>query len=98
MTSCWFKRTLPNVGPCDGRMDPCHLIKAQVVRREVGTEHIWDPRLIVPGCRRHHSMLDHSRQLRIPRALLPSAVEEFAEEFELVYWLEREYGFEEEAA
>ena len=95
---CWFAHNLQGVGSCDGRQDPCHLIKAQVIRREVGTEAIWDQRVIVPGCRRHHGMLDHSRQIRIPRSLLPGSVEAFAHDHGLEWWLAREYGELEEAA
>lgn len=73
-------------------MDPCHLLKAQQVRREVGLEHIWDERIIVPGCRRHHSMLDHSRQIRIPRSMLPPSVEEFAREHGVEWMVEKTYG------
>lgn len=40
----------------------------------------------------HHGMLDQSRRLRIPRAALPAAVEEFAAELGLGWWLDREYG------
>lgn len=90
--ACWFARTLDGIGPCEGRTDPCHLVKAQVIRREVGVDHIWDERVIVPGCRRHHGMLDHSRQIRLPRGLLPASVEEFAREHGMTWWLEREYG------
>jgi hypothetical protein len=37
-------------------------------------------------------MLDQSRTLRIPRDMLPPAVEEFAAEYGLLWWVEREYG------
>ena len=40
----------------------------------------------------HHGKLDQSRTLRIPRADLPSDVEEFAAELGLTWWLDREYG------
>jgi hypothetical protein len=43
-------------------------------------------------------MLDTSRKLRIARAELPPAVEEFAAELGLVWWLDREYGVVADAA
>lgn len=89
---CWFQANLTGVGPCEGRIDRCHLIKAQVIRREAGAEHVWDPRVFVPGCRLHHAALDHARSLRVPRASLPRAVEEFAAEHGLGWWVAREYG------
>lgn len=57
-----------------------------------------DPRSFVACCGGpmgpggHHGMLDQSRTLRIPREQLPAAVEEFAAELGLVWWLDREYG------
>lgn len=55
-----------------------------------------DERPWVWGCgaggQGHHSMLDHSRTLRVPRAAIPEAVEAFAQQFGLVWWLDREYG------
>jgi hypothetical protein len=61
-----------------------------------------DERAWVPGCgglvglSGHHGQLDssaHDRtRLRIPRVLLPPAVEEYAEELGLVYWLTKTYG------
>jgi hypothetical protein len=45
----------------------------------------WRP----PG---HHGMLDTSRKIRLPRAVLPARLESFAEEHELLWWLDREYG------
>jgi hypothetical protein len=43
-------------------------------------------------------MLDYARTIRIPRDALPLAVEEFAAEHGLTWWLEREYGLREDAA
>lgn len=40
----------------------------------------------------HHGQLDQSRSLRIPRDKLPRAVEDFAHELDLSWWLVREYG------
>lgn len=59
---------------------------------------IDDQRTFVPicggltGCSGHHGQLDVSRKLRIPRDLVPVAVEEFAEQFGLTWWLDRTYG------
>lgn len=43
------------------------------------------------GLSGHHGMLDVARKLRIPRDRLPDAVEEFAAEHGLTWWLERGY-------
>jgi len=51
-----------------------------------------DPRLLVDACMTHHHHLDFSRKLRIPRESLPESVEQFAIEYQLVWWLDREYG------
>ena len=40
----------------------------------------------------HHGMLDQSRTLRVPRAMLPRRVEWFAEALGLEWWLDRTYG------
>lgn len=40
----------------------------------------------------HHGMLDQSRKLRVARADLPVAVEEFAAELGLTWYLDRTYG------
>lgn len=90
---CWFKATVAGCGPCEGPLQRAHLVRAQVIAREVNAEFetLWDPRCWVPGCERHHRMLDHSRQIRIPRELLPAAVEEFAGEHGLTWWIDREY-------
>lgn len=57
-----------------------------------------DPRSWVPvcggptGCSGHHGQLDYSRKLRIARADLPPAVEKFAAEYSLLWYLDRTYG------
>ena len=59
---------------------------------------LWDERAWVPmcggltGCSGHHGALDTARTLRIRRDELPAAVEEFAAEHGLEWWLGREYG------
>jgi hypothetical protein len=89
-------------GPCDGRLVRAHLIPKQLLKREHLSQ--WDPRVWVPCCGGptgiggHHGMLDHSRTLKIPRGALPIAVEEFARETGLTWWLDREYGPLEQAA
>lgn len=94
---CWFAK-IPGAGACDGKLRRCHLIPAQLIRRELGQAHVWDPRVFVlgcggpMGCSGHHGQLDHSRTLRVPRAMLPASVEVFAAEHGLVWWLDREYG------
>lgn len=102
--TCWVALHVPNPGPCNGQLVRAHLIKQQTIRREAGKAHVWDDRVWVPvcggptGCSGHHGQLDYSRTLRIPRDALPIAVEEFAAEHGLTWWLEREYGPAEWAA
>ena len=97
---CWFRHHLTGIGPCQGSLFRCHLIPRQLLKRE-GLEHLVDdPRTWVPGCggpmgnAGHHGRLDSRgcNPLRIPRALLPASVEEFAVENGLTWWLAREYG------
>ncbi len=51
-----------------------------------------DPRCWVPACWAHHQALDIARTLRVTREQLPPAVESYAAEYGVVWWLEREYG------
>lgn len=101
---CWFTK-IPGVESreCDGKLRRCHLIRKQVIDKEAPLADPWDERVWVWGCGGptgvggHHGKLDYSRTLRIPRELLPPEVEDFAEEHEIQWWLDREYG-EREAA
>lgn len=96
---CWLAQFAPvNLGACDGRLDPCHLIPAQLLRRELGDGTIGFEDLTVPGCRRHHGLFDVSKRIRVPRERLPGRVERFAEEAGLTWWLDRTYGPLEAAA
>lgn len=58
----------------------------------------WDSRCWVWGCggmtgnAGHHGMLDTARTLRVCRHRLPLAVEEFAADYGISWWLDREYG------
>lgn len=103
MTGCWLAKNGVHergaMPPCDGRLRKCHLIaKQEMRRRKMALRDQWDPRVWVWGCGGvagnggHHGMLDHSRTLRIPRDRLPPALEEFARDHDLVWWLTREYG------
>ncbi|HEY4452355.1 MAG TPA: hypothetical protein VGN13_12270 [Solirubrobacteraceae bacterium] len=87
--------------PCSGRLERCHLIARQTIKREVqlpeGDERdfreiLWDPRVWVPGCVFHHGQLDMARKIRLARGDLPVGVEEFACEFGLVWVLDRVFG------
>jgi hypothetical protein len=91
--TCWLAQFAPDV-PCDGRMDPVHLIRKQVIRREVSRSRavLWTPAVLKPGCRRHHTMLDQSKTLRIPSSALPGETEAWALENGLEWWLIETYG------
>ena len=94
LADCFLARFAPQV-PCDGPTDFCHLIPKQVLKREIATDDpdvIWHPSTYVPGCRRHHNMLDVERTLKIPRSELPWKMIAFCEAFGLMWWVEREYG------
>lgn len=71
---CWLKRFAPDV-PCDGRMQWAHLIREQTIRKRVSRAKavLWDQRVLQPACYRHHTMLDSSKTLRVPRSALPAA-------------------------
>jgi hypothetical protein len=90
--------------PCDGRLVKAHLIRRQVIRRELGPALEWHGDTWVwacggiTGCSGHHGALDHARTLRVPRGELPADVEDFAAKHGLGWWLTREYGPLEAAA
>jgi hypothetical protein len=96
--ACWFK-DLPDAGPCDGRLVRCHLVRRQVLRRELNAAPavMNDPRGWVwgcggpTGCSGHNGALDWSRTLRVPRDRLPVEFMEFMEELALGWWVDREY-------
>ena len=104
---CWLAG-LPDAGDCQGQLQRCHLISKQHIRREIWQSRRWkasgkldgltlhdlqaDPRTWVPGCQRHHFLLDEAFKLQIPRYLLPPAVEEYAAQWGLVWLLDRLYG------
>ena len=88
---CWLAQFQPTA--CQGEVQLCHLIKQQRLRDyHVPEEAIWDQRVLVPGCERHHNALDKTRTLRVPRVALPPEVEEYAAEHQLLWSLDRDYG------
>lgn len=108
---CWFAKV--DARACSGRLERCHLLSKQTIRREVWQSRkwktsgllpatffdlVWDRRVWVPGCSGHHYLLDQSKKLTIPRESLPDGVEAYAEQWELAWWLTREYGEIREAA
>jgi hypothetical protein len=52
---------------------------------------LWDPRDGIPLGRYHHNQIEHDHA-RIPRELLPPAVEDFAAEMGLGWRLDHDYG------
>lgn len=60
-------------------------------------ELIWHPAVWVPGCGglhgsgAHHGAFDNGR-LTVPRSALPAALEAFAEEHRLGWYLDKRYG------
>lgn len=96
---CFFA-DLPGAGRCDGRLVRCHLIRQQVLDRELnaGRGLVRDPRLWVWGCggvsglAGHHGAFDVARTLRVPRYRLPGPFLALVEELGLGWWVDREYG------
>jgi hypothetical protein len=88
--------------PCEGRLIRAHLIPRQLFLRVLlpsqAVKAIYDPRSYVLACGGptgvggHHGELDHSRTLKIPRWAIPETTEALAAEYELTWWLTREYG------
>jgi hypothetical protein len=98
-------RLHPVLNACSGPLTRCHLIPRQLMRREIKDRHeldaaVADLRGWVPGCLRHHDLLDRARRLRIPAENLPDTLWELAAELgdPFTFWLEREYGLREVAA
>lgn len=84
--------------PCDGALIRAHLIAKQALRRR-GFDP-WDERSWVwacggpwPGLSGHHGAFD-AFKLRVPAVALPGALVEMCEEFGMVPYIERRYGYE----
>lgn len=105
---CWLAQF--SDAPCDGELVAAHLIPKQRIKRELRGYMpvalkliVWDERVWVPVCGGptgiggHHGMLD-GRSLLVPRSALPAGLEEFAQEYGLVWSLDRDFGLREAAA
>lgn len=61
-----------------------------VIQRVARDDIVYDERVGVPGCRRHHDLMDNKR-VRIPYLYVPLATRSFAAEFGLDWSLERDF-------
>ncbi len=88
--SCFFARYDPKHRACFGRTDPCHLLEKQWLKR-AGVEDVWDRRLWVEGCRRHHGLFDH-HMISVPHEALPWDFLAVCDELGLAALVDRRYG------
>lgn len=94
---CWLAQFATT--SCEGRMDKAHLLpKSRLKKEHVPAEALWDPRVWVPACRKHHSAFDVARTLRVPRSALPVGLVRYAEDHGVGWLVDRDFGPEEEAA
>jgi hypothetical protein len=101
MPECWFKR-LPDAGPCEGRLVKCHLIKRQVLVRELGKREgerlVRDDRTWVWGCGGpmgpggHHGQFKPDGPKGIPLSLLPEGYTRLMAELGLWWYVERTFN------
>ena len=88
---------------CEGRLVKAHLIRGQVLFKELPAEVAaavyWsDPGWVGAwgglgwGNAGHHGAFDESKRIRVERAVIPRATEEFADRWVLTWWLDRTYG------
>lgn len=86
---CWLAQfselPCPSLWDPTGRMQRCHLISQQRIKRELaGLPHltgiIWDPRAWVWGCAFHHKLFDDG-VIRPERDDLPTGVLTFVEDY-----------------
>ena len=87
--------------PCEGRLVKVHLLKQEVIKRELSAEVakllLWDPRVWVWGCggpmgiSGHHGAFDTSKRLRIPRSAISADLEELCKQHDLVWWIDFTY-------
>lgn len=84
--------------PCDGRLRHVHLVEKQALWRRGHDP--WDERSWVwacggpwPGLSAHHGEFDRFK-LVVPASALPATLIEMCEEFSMVPYIERRYGYE----
>lgn len=82
---------------CDGPLDAHHLIKKQRIRVHVSTleeperlRAMYDPRIGIPVCRRHHHELEHGFKPMFYEDL-PQAAIEYARDWGLEWSLDRDF-------
>ena len=82
-------------GRCgNGNVQGAHIISQQHLKRLGLSEFLWDTRNGMLLCAWHHNR--HDRYLeRVPRNQLPEGVEDFCEEHEIMYLLDKQYPKEE---
>jgi len=101
MPECWFK-SLPDAGPCDGRLVKCHLIKRQVLERELGKREggrlVRDDRTWVWGCGGpmgpggHHGQFKPDGAKPIPLSRLPLGFLRLMADLDLWWYVERTFN------
>ena len=89
--SCFFKGFDDEWGPCDGRLDRCHIVPKQRLKREVPEVDVWHEDWWVWGCRRHHGQFDN-RRCFIQRSDVPMKTEKAAARHGIEWSLDRDYG------
>ncbi len=87
---CFFAPFDERNRPCEGPEDAAHLLSKQWLKR-AGVEDVWDTRLWVSSCRRHHAAFDQ-HQITVPRQSLPAGLLAASDEFGLGHLLDRRYG------
>lgn len=91
MKICFFARRTDS--PCsyraDGQPDRAHMIPQQRMKQEYKARKfrandiamaVWDHRIIVPSCRKHHQAFDQ-KQLRLPLADYPTSTKQYAKDY-----------------
>jgi hypothetical protein len=87
---CWLAQFTDTA--CGGLLDAAHLIPKQRMKRAGLPEaDVFDPRTGVSACRRHHNLFDN-RSLRLARRDLPRVIEDWAQEHNFTWSLDRDYG------
>ena len=90
MSDCWLKQFWPH--ECEGRYDRAHIGLSQQFLSQQGLHGLTcDPRLYRYCCRASHHRLDNGF-IRLSRSDLPASVEAFAQEHDLLWRLDRDYG------